>query len=99
MSTSPIRNTVKESMGWAVGLSVLMMVAGSLAIIVPPAGIAVAVLVAWMLVFNGGAHLAFAWHTRTAGGFIWALLLGILYVVVGAYVLLQPVAGLASLTL
>jgi len=91
---------VKESLGWAIGLSVLMILAGSLAIIVPAgAGIAVAVLVGWMLIFSGGAHLAFAWQTRTAGVFIWELLLGILYGAAGAYVLLQPVTGLASLTL
>src|SRR5262249_969641 len=100
MSTSSVRTMVKESLGWAIGLSVLMIVAGCLAIIVPVgAGIAVSVLVAWMLIFSGGAHLVFAWHTRTAGGFIWELLLGLLYVVAGTYVLLQPVTGLASLTL
>src|SRR5262245_15434706 len=100
MSTSAVRSIVKESLGWAVGLSVLMIVAGCLAIIVPAgAGIAVAVLVAWMLILSGGVHLVFAWHTRTAGGFIWELLLGVLYLVAGAYVLVQPVTGLASLTL
>jgi uncharacterized membrane protein HdeD (DUF308 family) len=77
-----------------------MIVAGILAIAVPPAaGIAVAILVAWLLVFSGVAHLVFAWHTRTTGGFIWELLLGIVYVLVGAYLLFQPVAGLVSLTL
>src|SRR5215467_1563207 len=100
MSTSAVRTMVKESLGWAIGLSVLMILAGGLAIIAPAgAGIAVALLVAWMLIFSGGAHLAFAWQTRTAGVFIWELLLGILYGVAGAYVLLQPVTGLASLTL
>jgi len=100
MGTSSVKTIVKESLGWVIGLGVLMTLAGALAIIIPPvAGIAVAILVAWMLVFSGGAHLVFAWHTRTAGGFIWELLLGILYVFVGAYLLVYPVAGLASLTL
>jgi uncharacterized membrane protein HdeD (DUF308 family) len=77
-----------------------MIVAGIFAIVVPPAaGIAVAILVAWLLVFSGAAHLVFAWHTRTTGGFIWELLLGILYILVGAYLLSHPAAGLASLTL
>jgi len=95
-----IGTIVKESLGWSIALSVLMIVAGILAIIVPPAaGVAVVFLVAWLLVFSGGAHLVFAWHTRTTGGMIWELLLGIIYVVAGAYVLMHPVAGLASLTL
>jgi len=95
-----IGTIVKESLGWSIALSVLMIVAGILAIIVPPAaGVAVVLLVAWLLVFSGAAHLVFAWHTRTTGGMIWELLLGIVYVVAGAYVLMHPVAGLASLTL
>ena len=100
MSATSIGTIVKKSVGWSIGLSVLMMLAGLLAIAAPAAaGIAVSLLVAWLLVFSGGAHLVFAWHTRSAGGVIWELLLGILYVGVGAYVLINPVAGLASLTL
>jgi uncharacterized membrane protein HdeD (DUF308 family) len=88
------------SVRWPIGLSVLMIVAGLLAIAVPGAtGIAVSVLVGWMLIFSAGAHLVFAWHTRSAGGTFWELLLGILYFLVGAYVLVHPVVGLASLTL
>jgi uncharacterized membrane protein HdeD (DUF308 family) len=96
-STVPV---VKHALGWSIVLSVLMIVAGSLAILVPPlAGIGVTILVGWMLVFCGGAHLVYAWHTRGVGGVLWELLLGILYIGVGVYVLLHPVAGMASLTL
>lgn len=52
-----------------------------------------------MLVFSGGAHLAFAWRSRGTGGFLWELLLGVLYIAVGAYLLMHPVAGLVPLTL
>jgi uncharacterized membrane protein HdeD (DUF308 family) len=100
MSISSLGAIAKESVGWSIGLSVLMLVAGILAIVMPPvAGIAVLVIVAWLLMFSGVAHLVFAWHTRTAGGMIWELLLGILYIFVGVYALLHPAAGLASLTL
>src|SRR2546422_11765177 len=100
MSATSIGTIVKKSVGWSIGLSVLMMLAGLLAIAAPQAaGITVSLLVAWLLVFSGVAHLVFAWHTRTAGGMVWELLMGILYVFVGAYLLLRPVAGLASLTL
>ena len=100
MSTSPIGTIVKESVGWSIGLSVLMIVVGILAIVIPPAaGIAVLIVVAWLLMLSGAFHLIFAWHTRTSGGVIWELLLGILYLFVGVYALLHPVAGLASLTL
>ena len=100
MSTSSLGSIAKESVGWSIGLSVLMIIAGVLAIVIPPAGgLAVLVVVAWLLMFSGVAHLVFAWHTRTAGGMVWELLLGLLYIFIGVYALLHPVAGLASLTL
>jgi len=100
MSTVSLGTIAKESVGWSIALSVLMILSGVLAIVIPPAGgIAALVVVAWLLMFSGAAHLVFAWHTRTAGGIVWELLLGILYLFVGVYALLNPVAGLASLTL
>jgi uncharacterized membrane protein HdeD (DUF308 family) len=100
MSFTSLGTIAKESVGWSIGLSILMLLAGILAIVIPPAaGIAVVLAVAWLLMFSGAVHLVFAWHTRTTGGFVWELLLGILYIGVGAYTLVHPVAGLASLTL
>jgi uncharacterized membrane protein HdeD (DUF308 family) len=100
MSVTSAATFVKKSVGCSIGLSVLMIVAGVLAIASPlAAGIAINVLVAWLLVFSGGAHLAFGWHTRSAGGFLWELLVGILYIFIGVYLLLHPVAGLVSLTI
>lgn len=67
MSTSSLGAIAKESVGWSIGLSVLMILAGVLAIAIPPAaGIAVLVVVAWLLMFSGAAHLVFAWHTLRA---------------------------------
>ena len=100
MSTPSLGTIAEHSIGWSIGLSVLMILTGILAIVVPPAaGIAVLLVVAWLLIISGAVHLVFAWHMRTAGGMIWELLLGVLYIVVGVYSLLHPVAGLASLTL
>ena len=51
-TTSPV-TFVKNSVGWSIALSVLMIVAGILAIASPlAAGIAINVLVAWLLVFS-----------------------------------------------
>lgn len=100
MSPTSIGTIAKQSVRWSIVLSVLMILAGVLAIVIPPAaGIAITILVGWLLVFSGAAHLVFGWQTRTAGGFVWELLLGVLYILVGAYLLFHPVAGLASLTL
>jgi len=100
MSASTVSGLVRQSVGWAIALSILLIVTGILAILLPPAaGVAVAILIAWLLLFAGVAHLVFAWHMRSAGGFTWELILGLLYGFVGVYMLMHPAAGLASLTL
>jgi uncharacterized membrane protein HdeD (DUF308 family) len=100
MADSSLIGIAKESAGWGIALSVLLILAGILAIVIPPAaGIAVAVLIAWLLVLGGVAHLVLAWHLRSTGGLFWELLVGLLYLALGAYLLARPVTGLASLTL
>lgn len=102
MSTAPMAlpSFVGKSIRWSIILSVLMIVAGLVAIAVPPAaGIAVTILVGWLLVFSGLMHFVFAWHTRNAGGMIWELLVAVAYVLSGGYVLSHPLLGMVSLTL
>jgi len=91
---------VRTAATWSIVLSVLMIAAGILAICVPLiAGVAVTAIVGWLLIFSGLLHLAFAWRAGRAGGVLWELLLGIVYGAIGLYLLVSPVAGLASLTL
>lgn len=100
VTSTPIPVIVRKSLGWSIALSVLMILAGLLAIVIPPAaGIAITVLFAWLLIFSGAAHLVFGWHTRSAGGLLWELLLGIVYIVAGLYLLRNPLMGMVSLTL
>src|ERR1700688_2184061 len=100
MSAIPIPIIARRSLGWSIGLSIMMIVAGFLAIALPlAAGLAVNILVGWLFIFSGGGHLAYAWHTRGAGSVVWEILLVILYVFVGGYLLFHPLFGLVSLTL
>jgi uncharacterized membrane protein HdeD (DUF308 family) len=100
MSAIPIPIVVKKSLGWSVAMSILMIVAGTLAILLPfVAGIAVNVFVGWMLIFSGAALVVFAWHTRGSGGVLLELLLAALYLFIGGFILFRPLLGLASLTL
>ncbi|MGD1064754.1 MAG: DUF308 domain-containing protein [Terracidiphilus sp.] len=100
MSDNSIVTMEKHSIAWSRALSVLIIVAGIVAIAVPPAGgIVATVLIGWLLVFCGVAHLVFGWHTRKVGGLVWGILLGLAYLLAGIYMLLHPVAGLAVLTL
>jgi len=95
-----VNGEINKATTWSIVLSLLMIVAGILAIIMPSAsGIAVTIVVGWLLVFSSCAHLAYGWHNRNGGMLLWGILLGILYIASGGYILLHPLAGLASLTI
>ena len=73
MSATSVGTIVKKSVGLSIGLSILMIVAGLLAIAVPQAaGIAVNLLVAWLLIFSGaspsGVCVVYAHRRRTCLG-------------------------------
>jgi len=100
MDNVSVRGIAQKSIGWSIAFSVLLIVVGLLAIATPlMAGVAVTSIVGWLIVFGGVMHLVFAWHVRAAGDYIWELLIGILYLVVGEFVVWHPLAGLVGLTL
>jgi uncharacterized membrane protein HdeD (DUF308 family) len=91
---------VQTATTWSAALSVLMIGAGVLAMGLPlMAGFAVGALIAWLLLFSGVLHLAFAWRGHTASGVVWEILLGVVYGAIGLYLLAHPLVELASLTL
>ena len=100
MTAQSITDTLKQATGMSIGMAVLMIVLGFLAILLPFAtGIGISILVSWIIVFSGFAHLAFAFAARGAGSFLWRMLLGIIYVVGGFYLAFHPGLALESLTL
>jgi len=100
MSNLSVGDVARKATGWSIAISVLMIIAGILAILLPlEAGIAINIFVGWMLIFAAAAHLVYAWSTRGTGGVIWKVLLGILYGAIGFYLLEHPARGLATLTL
>jgi uncharacterized membrane protein HdeD (DUF308 family) len=99
MTTSPVGLT-KRATGWAIGVSILLIVLGIMAIALPfLAGIAVSAIVGWMLIFGGVTHLAAAFHVRGAGAVLWEILVGLVYLVGGGYMVFHPLIGVATLTL
>ncbi|MFZ0580013.1 MAG: HdeD family acid-resistance protein [Candidatus Acidiferrales bacterium] len=93
-------DVAKKAVGWSIAVSIIMIIAGLLAIAMPlEAGLAVNIFVGWMLIFAGLAHFVFAWFTRRTGSVLLKVLLGILYLGVAIYLLEHPARGLATLTL
>jgi uncharacterized membrane protein HdeD (DUF308 family) len=96
---SELTGDVKSASTWSIILSVLMIIAGLLAIGVPGvAGAAVTVVVGWLLIISGVLHLALAFSGGQARAVIGEVLLAVLYGFVGYYVLSRPGVGLAALT-
>jgi uncharacterized membrane protein HdeD (DUF308 family) len=97
--TNPLIADARRATTWSLAISVLMIASGVLAIGLPMiAGVAVTIVVGWLLIVSGALHLAFAWRGGPAGAVVWEILLGVAYGAIGFYVLANPVAGLESLT-
>jgi uncharacterized membrane protein HdeD (DUF308 family) len=101
MSTAPNPvSRVKKSLVWSIVLSILLILAGIAAIILPPvASLAVTIFVGWMLIAGGVIHFVYGWKTRHAGGVLWEVLIGVAYLAAGIYLLWNPIVGLAAVTL
>ena len=90
----------KEAAGMSIGWSIVMIVLGFVAVLMPFAtGIGVSIFVGWIMVFSGFAYLAYAFAAQGAGSFLWRMLVGIVYVVGGGYLAFHPGIALESLTL
>jgi uncharacterized membrane protein HdeD (DUF308 family) len=97
--TSPIE-MVRHASTWSIVWGVLLVIFGILAVGSPVlAAVAVNVVIAWLIILAGVVHLILAFHAHRAGSLIWKLLVGIAYLCFGAYLIMHPVLGVASLTL
>jgi uncharacterized membrane protein HdeD (DUF308 family) len=91
-----VRNASTISVLWGV----LLIVFGGVAVGSPfLAAVAVNAVVAWLIVLAGVVHLMLAFGAHGAGSMIWKLLVGVAYLCFGAYLIMHPVLGVASLTL
>ena len=85
---------------WLMIWGILIFVCGILAIAFPatfPAGIAI--VLGCLILVAGIAHVIFAFHSRSIGGFLWHILLGPLYGIIALSLLANPLLGVVSLAL
>lgn len=100
MNSGTSLGAVKKASGWSMFLGAVMFICGLLAILLPLASsIAIVMVLAWLILFAGVAHLIFAFPSHSVGGFLWKLLLALVYGFAGIYMLTHPLLGLVSLTL
>jgi uncharacterized membrane protein HdeD (DUF308 family) len=100
MAQSTGADVVRQASTWSILWGVLLIICGLLALGSPLiAALAVNVVLSWLIVLVGVVHLVLAFHAHSAGSVIWKLLVGVAYVAFGAYLILHPQIGVASLTL
>jgi len=96
-ATSPAA-PLKKASGWGIAFAILIILAGIIAIILPfTAGIAITIVIGWLLVVSGVFHLVDAFHAKGVGAFFWRLLVGIVYIVGGLDIAFHPAWGLVVL--
>jgi uncharacterized membrane protein HdeD (DUF308 family) len=90
----------KRATGWAIFWSVLFIVAGLAALVLPfEVGVSIAIVLSSVIVAAGVLHLIFAVAAGSFGGYLWRTLIGILYIAGGIYLLMHPKLALASFTI
>ena len=91
---------VRHASTWSIVWGVLLILFGMLAVGSPfIAAVAVNVVIAWLIILAGVVHLILAFHVHRTGSMIWKLLVGVAYLFFGAYLIMHPLLGVASLTL
>jgi len=95
-----VQGLVRKVSGWVMAMAVVFIILGVLAIIEPMvAGLAIALLVGWLLIAGGVAHVVSAFSGGGAGRVIWQILLAVVYLVGGFYFITHPLLALGTLTL
>jgi len=93
-------DALRKAGGWTIGLGILMLVLGIVAILFPLASsLAAVVWVGWLLIIGGVVLLIHALHRREEAGFWLKLLWAIVYLVAGLLLLASPVSAIFTLTI
>ncbi len=94
------KQLITDKWGWFLALGIVLLVAGLAAIAFPLlSGIAAKVVLGWLFLIGGVMMIVHAFQAPGWSGFLWELLIGLLYVFVGGYLAFFPLAGLLTLTI
>jgi uncharacterized membrane protein HdeD (DUF308 family) len=96
----PVLKAARSLSGWLIAAAVLFIVLGVFAIIEPAvAGLGVALLVGWLLIFGGISHFISAFEGGGARRVLFQILAGVVFLFGGYYLLRHPLLALGTLTL
>ncbi len=91
---------IKKNAGLTVVSGIILLIAGTLAIFSPfVAGVSITMLVGAMLAVSGIGQCFLAFKTGAFGRGLMVFVVGILMAITGLYMMNQPIAGLATLTI
>jgi uncharacterized membrane protein HdeD (DUF308 family) len=96
----PVLKAARKFSGWLIVAAILFIALGVFAIIEPAvAGVGVALLVGWLLIFGGISHFVSAFEGGGARRVIFQILAGVVFLIGGYYLLTHPLLALGTLTL
>lgn len=98
--TANVPADLKQNPNSSLLIGILLIVLGVAAIVLPNLSTLVAeTWIALIILSAGVAKAVYAFQTRGSGGFVWKLLLSILYVATGILLIANPLTGVLTLTL
>ncbi|HWK38313.1 MAG TPA: HdeD family acid-resistance protein [Hyphomicrobium sp.] len=100
MRVAETKALISEKWGWFLALGIGLIIAGIAAIAFPfISTIAAKVMLGWLFLIGGVLMIIHAFQAPGWSGFLWELLIGVLYVVVGGYLAFFPLTGLLTLAI
>ena len=94
------RRLIAEKWGWFLAVGIAFIILGLAAIAFPLiATIFAKTLLGWLFLIGGVVMIVHAFQAPAWSGFLWSLLIGLLYAVAGAYLAFFPLTGILTLTI
>lgn len=99
-TTEDMKTKIQENWGWFLALGIALVLGGIILIAAPLAtSVAVTILIAAVLFIGGLVQIYHAFKTQGTAAFLWDLITGIIAVIGGIVIYVNPLAGTFALTL
>lgn len=95
-----MKQKIQENWGWFLGLGIALVLGGMILIAAPLAtSVAVTILIAAVLFVGGLVQIYNSFKTKETTSFLWNLITGIIAVIGGIVIYVNPLAGTFALTI